>query len=80
LAGGDAARQYVAEQIGAACRDNGFFYATGHGVDPVRLDGLAREFFALPEAEKMQIAMARGGRAWRANSSPCRKRRRCRSR
>jgi isopenicillin N synthase-like dioxygenase len=65
LAADDAARRRVAEEIGAACRDTGFFYATGHGVDPARLDGLAREFFALPEAEKMQIAMARGGRAWR---------------
>jgi isopenicillin N synthase-like dioxygenase len=65
LAADDAARRRVAEQIGAACRDSGFFYATGHGVDPARPDGLARAFFALPEAEKMQIAMARGGRAWR---------------
>ena len=30
-----------------------------------RLDAAAREFFALPEADKMEIAMARGGRAWR---------------
>ena len=60
-----AARQAVADAIGAACRDTGFFYATGHGVDPSRLDALAREFFALPEEEKMAIAMARGGRAWR---------------
>jgi isopenicillin N synthase-like dioxygenase len=59
------ARSAVAEAIGRACRDNGFFYATGHGVDPARLDMLAREFFALPEEEKLQIAMARGGQAWR---------------
>ncbi len=44
-----AARAAVAEAIGRACRDNGCFYATGHGVDPARLDRLAREFFALPE-------------------------------
>jgi isopenicillin N synthase-like dioxygenase len=46
----------------------GFFYVVGHGVDPalqVRIDLLAREFFARPEAEKQEIAMARGGRAWR---------------
>lgn len=61
----DAARQAVAERIGAACRDNGFFYARGTGVDASRLDKLARAFFALPEEEKMRIAMARGGRAWR---------------
>ncbi|MGH8672826.1 MAG: isopenicillin N synthase family dioxygenase, partial [Burkholderiales bacterium] len=40
----------------------------GHGVSPdtiARLDAAARAFFALPEREKMKIAMARGGRAWR---------------
>ncbi len=64
----EAMRRTVADAIGRACRDNGFFYATGHGIDPVllaRLDRAAREFFALPESEKMNIAMARGGRAWR---------------
>ena len=30
-----------------------------------RLDTLARRFFARPVAEKAEIAMARGGRAWR---------------
>ena len=30
-----------------------------------RVDAAARGFFALSEAEKMQIAMAKGGRAWR---------------
>jgi len=60
-----AARGAVADAIGRACRDNGFFYAIGHDVDPSRLDSLAREFFALPESEKLDIAMARGGRAWR---------------
>ena len=61
----DAARAHAAAEIGRACRDNGFFYATGHGVDASRLDTLAREFFALPDTEKMAIAMAHGGRAWR---------------
>ncbi len=61
----EAARARAADAIGRACRDNGFFYATGHGVDPSRLDALAREFFALPEPEKLAIAMARGGKAWR---------------
>jgi isopenicillin N synthase-like dioxygenase len=66
LSGGDA--RAAAHEIGAACRDLGFFYATGHaiGADTLAaLDDASREFFALPEAEKMQIAMARGGRAWR---------------
>ena len=30
-----------------------------------RVEALAREFFALPDAEKAEIAMALGGRAWR---------------
>lgn len=58
----------VAAALGAACRTFGFFYASGHGVDPALLDALDREaraFFARPEAEKAELAMARGGRAWR---------------
>jgi len=62
------ATRIVAEQIQAACRDRGFFYVSGHGVPAELLDELAAasaEFFALPVADKMEIAMARGGRAWR---------------
>ncbi len=58
----------VARQIEAACREHGFFYVTGHGVPPELLDRLAAastEFFDLPLAAKMEIAMARGGTAWR---------------
>jgi isopenicillin N synthase-like dioxygenase len=58
----------AAAAIDAACRDTGFFSIVGHGVDPVRrtqLDALAREFFALDEPEKAEIAMSHGGRAWR---------------
>jgi isopenicillin N synthase-like dioxygenase len=61
-------RQEVAAEIGAACRDNGFFYITGHGVDTGlqdRLERLSREFFAKDEATKLRIRMERGGRAWR---------------
>ena len=64
--GGGAAG--VAVEIGRACRDLGFFYATGHGIGADTLSALdhaSRRFFALPEARKMEIAMARGGRAWR---------------
>jgi isopenicillin N synthase-like dioxygenase len=63
----DAAAR-VAAEIGAACRDLGFFYATGHGIGAdtlAALDAASRRFFALPEARKMEIAMSRGGRAWR---------------
>ena len=58
----------VARQIEAACREHGFFYVTGHGVAPdllARLANACAAFFALPQAAKMEIAMARGGPAWR---------------
>jgi isopenicillin N synthase-like dioxygenase len=58
----------VGRAIDAACRDTGFLLVTGHGVDPALradLDRLSREFFALPEAVKAEISMARGGLAWR---------------
>ncbi len=66
LSGGDASA--VAREIERACRDLGFFYATGHSINAdtlAHIDAASRRFFALPEAEKMKIAMARGGRAWR---------------
>jgi isopenicillin N synthase-like dioxygenase len=68
---GDApatARAAVGRQIQAACRERGFFYVTGHGVPADLLSQLAAaasEFFALPLPGKMEIAMERGGRAWR---------------
>jgi len=58
----------LARRIDEACRSTGFFYVVGHGIDPqlgADLDRQARQFFALDEAEKSTIAMARGGRAWR---------------
>ena len=58
----------VAREIDDACRDTGFFTIVGHGVPAElhhRIEALAREFFALPEAEKSAVAMANGGRAWR---------------
>jgi polar amino acid transport system ATP-binding protein len=63
-----AGRAGVAAEIAAACRAHGFFYVVGHGVDEAlcaRLERLSREFFAWPEAAKMQSRMALGGRAWR---------------
>ena len=63
-----AARAAVAEQIQVACRERGFFDVTGHGVPAGLLAELAdasTEFFALPAADKLEIAMERGGRAWR---------------
>jgi isopenicillin N synthase-like dioxygenase len=63
-----AARAKTAADIGEACRDLGFFYAAGHAISSATMASLmaaSRRFFALPEAEKMKIAMAHGGRAWR---------------
>ncbi len=64
----EVARRTVAEQIGAACRDLGFFYASGHAIPERTLSSLnaaSHAFFALPEDEKLTIAMTRGGPAWR---------------
>jgi isopenicillin N synthase-like dioxygenase len=58
----------VAEQIGAACRESGFFYVVGHCVDEALQDSvrdLSREFFAQDLGTKLQIRMSLGGRAWR---------------
>ena len=59
---------HVARDIGAACRASGFFYVSGHGL-PARLlpdlEAASGRFFGLPVEEKLEIAMARGGRAWR---------------
>jgi isopenicillin N synthase-like dioxygenase len=63
-----AALRRTAEAIDRACRDSGFFYVRGHGIAEAsfhRLEAASRRFFALPEAEKAEIAMARGGLAWR---------------
>lgn len=43
-----------------AAREVGFFYLTGHGIDPElqrQLQQLSRAFFALPAAAKQQVAM-----------------------
>lgn len=58
----------VARQLREACRDVGFFYISGHGIDVGLQESLAtlsERFFALPVARKNEIAMAKGGRAWR---------------
>jgi isopenicillin N synthase-like dioxygenase len=65
---GSDGRTAVGAAIDRACREDGFFSIVGHGIDLellARLESLGREFFALDAAEKEQIAMARGGRAWR---------------
>jgi isopenicillin N synthase-like dioxygenase len=60
--------EVIAAEIEAACRDSGFFYVAGHGVPAdllTRIEAASRAFFALPLESRMEIEMARGGRAWR---------------
>jgi isopenicillin N synthase-like dioxygenase len=57
--GGDERAVFLAELRDQA-RDFGFFYITGHGVEPAvttEVLGWSRRFFALPDAEKNAIAM-----------------------
>lgn len=68
LVDGTAGRWAGAGQLGRACRESGFFYVIGHGVDEdlqLRLRELSREFFAQDLEAKLRIRMALGGRAWR---------------
>jgi isopenicillin N synthase-like dioxygenase len=58
----------VSRHLGQACRESGFFYVVGHGVDAslqARLQDQSRRFFAQSVETKMRIRMALGGRAWR---------------
>src|SRR6267142_3152162 len=57
---GEAKRAASLADLRAAAHDVGFFYVTGHGVDPGLLDDLmdsARRFFSLPDADKLAIEM-----------------------
>jgi isopenicillin N synthase-like dioxygenase len=68
LSGSPMDRRSVAQSLGRACRECGFFYVVGHGVDEAlfaRLEALSRRFFAQPLEKKREIRMERGGRAWR---------------
>ncbi|WP_323614097.1 2-oxoglutarate and iron-dependent oxygenase domain-containing protein [Pseudomonas putida] len=53
-----AARQAVARQIDAACRQWGFYYIKGHPIPATRIGALkaaAEQFFACPAEEKLRI-------------------------
>jgi isopenicillin N synthase-like dioxygenase len=68
LRSGGRGAEVVATAIDRACREVGFFCVDGHGASLdvlASLDEEARRFFARPEEEKAQIAMARAGAAWR---------------
>ena len=50
----------VYQQIHQACKDIGFFYITGHGVEQSTMDLLfsyAQKFFSLPVEKKTAISI-----------------------
>ena len=54
----DLEKRECFQDIGAACRDTGFFYVRNHGVPQSLIDAQfdwTRRFFALPLAEKLAI-------------------------
>ena len=57
-----ADKQHTANEIGAACRDVGFFYVKNHGVPREHLESVfpqVRRFFELPLEEKLKIHIGR---------------------
>jgi isopenicillin N synthase-like dioxygenase len=60
MSGSGAGKQQVAGAIRDACEQVGFLYLGNHGVPQAKIDAVfaaAREFFALPEARKMDPAI-----------------------
>jgi isopenicillin N synthase-like dioxygenase len=58
----------IAQTLGLACEDFGFFCVSDHGISldlQSRLEKLSQQFFALPLEQKMAISMDKGGPAWR---------------
>jgi len=57
---GPEEKRALVEELRGAARDVGFFYLTGHGVNPglvAATRDLSRRFFALPEDDKLAIEM-----------------------
>ena len=62
LGGAGIANAAMAESIVTACRDIGFMYVTGHGVDPQLIDGVRREvagYFSQTLEQKLQHRITR---------------------
>ena len=62
LEGSDDARRKVANDIGRACREIGFFYVVNHAIAQADIDELFRQtrrFFDQPLEEKMKLDAAR---------------------
>ena len=57
-AGTPEGKRRVAEQLGRACREIGFYVIVGHGFDAALIDqveAVSRDFFDLPLDEKMKV-------------------------
>jgi isopenicillin N synthase-like dioxygenase len=57
-------RRTVAGAIGRACREAGFFYCLGHGIEQATVTALfdaSKRFFSLPDVEKRALARDRVG-------------------
>lgn len=60
--GGAADLRRIADQIGSAARDIGFFRICGHGIDLALIEATyaaAQQFFALPDSEKLRYYIGR---------------------
>ena len=59
----------VATALHRAAVEHGFFYVSGHGIDPVQIEAafsVARRFFALPAEAKQSVAVNIDQRGWMA--------------
>ena len=61
-------------ELGAACRDTGFFLLKGHGIDRDLIESVFAEadaFFALPDAEKAPLSISKNphNRGWAAEGT-----------
>ncbi len=59
---GPAARERFIADLTRVLHDHGFFYLTGHGVDPKLIEDViatSKRFFALPLEEKLKIEMVK---------------------
>ncbi len=61
--GNQTGKEAIAQQIGQACEDIGFFCITGHQIDQALIDQtfeVTRHFFDLPLDEKLKISVPPG--------------------
>ncbi len=59
----------VAAALFAAATQHGFFYISGHGIDPRLMEqafAVSKAFFALPDADKKTVAVDTHQRGWMA--------------